>query len=173
MNRTLIVYYSRRGENYWPGGLKNLSQGNTERVAKMIQALTGAELFQVERLQPYSASYQGCVQEAAAEAKADARPPLKENLESLEEYDTIFLGYPNWCGTMPMVLFTFLESHDLTGKRIFPFCTNEGSGLGHSEEDLRRICPNATVGEGLSLRGSQVEESQAAVEAWVKGVTET
>lgn len=172
MGQTLIVYYSRRGENYWPGGLKNLPKGNTERIAERIAALTGGTLFQVERAKPYSASYQGCVKEAAAEAKADARPPLKEDLTSLEEYDTIFLGYPNWCGTMPMVLFTFLEGHDLTGKRIFPFCTNEGSGLGHSEADLKKLCPGATVGEGLSIRGSQVDESQSVIEDWVKRIVE-
>lgn len=170
MNRTLIVYFSRKGENYWDGSLKDLSKGNTERVAEMIAELTGGQLFEVERAEPYSPSYQGCVKEAAAEAKAGARPQLKGDLENLKDYDTIFLGYPNWCGTMPMVLFTFLEGHDLTGKRIFPFCTNEGSGLGRSQEDLKKLCPGANVGAGLSVKGCQAAESRPAVEEWVKRV---
>ena len=145
MGKTLIVYYSRKGENYWNGSIKNLTRGNTEIVAEMIAEMTGADLFQVETVKTYDADYYTCIEEAKAELREGARPELKSYMDSLDGYDTIFVGYPNWWGTMPMAMFTFLEHYDLSGKRILPFCTNEGSGMGSSERDLKKICPGAAV----------------------------
>ena len=139
VSKTLIVYYSRKGENYWNGSVKNLKKGNTEIVAEMIADMIGGDLFEVDTIKPYAADYYACIDEAKVELREKARPELKGYMDSLDGYDTIFVGYPNWWGTMPMAMFTFLERYDLTGKRILPFCTNEGSGMGESERDLKNI----------------------------------
>ena len=168
----LIAYYSRKGENYWAGGVKNIAKGNTERVAEFVQEAVGGDLFEIETVKEYAADYYECIDDAKAELQAGARPELKRYLEDagldMANYDTIFLGYPNWWGTCPMCVFTFLEHYDLAGKRIVPFCTNEGSGLGHSERDIVKACPGATVEPGLSVTGSQAAQSQSRVAAWAK-----
>lgn len=168
MRKPLIVYYSRKGENYWDGQIRSLPKGNTEVVAEMIADITGGDLFEIDTVQPYAAGYRDCVQQAVTEFRQNARPALKAYPDSLDGYDVIFVGYPNWCGTMPMAVFTFLEHFDLTGKRILPFCTNEGSGMGHSEQDLNRVCTGATVEPGLSIRGCQAAGSRDQVADWVK-----
>lgn len=168
MEHILIVYYSRKGENYWAGGIRKLDKGNTEIAAEMIQEAVGGDLFEVDTVKPYSTDYTTCTQEAQEELRSDARPELKEYLDDLDDYDTIFVGYPNWWGTMPMAMFTFLEHYDLTGKKIVPFCTNEGSGMGHSEADLKRICTGATVARGLAITGSQASKSEQKISAWAK-----
>lgn len=133
MSKPLIVYYSRKGENYWNGSIKNLEKGNTEIVAEMIADITGGDLFEVDTVKTYAADYYECIDDAKAELREGARPELKAYMDSLDAYDTIFVGFPNWWGTMPMAMFTFLERYDLSGKRILPFCTNEGSGMGKSK----------------------------------------
>lgn len=168
MSKILIVYYSRKGENYWNGSIKNLSKGNTEIVAEMIADITGGDLFEVDTVKPYAADYYACIDEAKSELREGARPELKQYMDSLDGYDTIFVGYPNWWGTMPMAMFTFLEHYDLSGKRILPFCTNEGSGMGGSERDLKKICKGATVESGLSIHGAEAANSRSKVEAWVR-----
>lgn len=170
MSKTLIVYYSRKGENYVNGSVKILAKGNTEVVAEMIAGLTGGDLFEIDTVKPYAADYYTCIEEAKAELHQNARPELKAYPDSLDEYDTIFVGYPNWWGTMPMPVFTFLEHFDLTGKRILPFCTNEGSGMGSSERDLKRICKGAKVESGLSIHGAEAANSRSKVEAWVRNL---
>lgn len=168
MSKTLIVYYSRKGENYVNGSVKSLAKGNTEVVAEMIAGLTGGDLFEIDTVKPYAADYYTCIEEAKAELQRNARPELKAYPDSLDEYDTIFVGYPNWWGTMPMAMFTFLEHYDLSGKRILPFCTNEGSGMGGSERDLKKTCKGATVERGLSIHGAEAANSRGKVEAWVR-----
>lgn len=163
----IIVYFSRRGENYVSGALKELSVGNTETAAGMIRELTGAELFQIEPVQPYSRRYNDCIAEAQADQRRNARPELRRYPESLDGYDTIYLGYPNYWGTMPMCVFTFLEHFDLTGKTICPFCTHEGSGLGRSEADIKQLCPGATVKKGLALHGGSVGNAKRDIEKWL------
>lgn len=166
MERILIVYYSRKGENYWNGSIRKLEKGNTHIVAEQIKTAVGGDLFEVDTVKPYSADYYTCIDEAQAELREDARPELKAYPDSLDGYDTIFVGFPNWWGTMPMAMFTFLEHFDWSGKRILPFCTNEGSGMGRSERDLKHLCPGATVERGLSIRGCEAAKSEAAVSAW-------
>lgn len=168
MNKVLIVYYSRKGENYWNGSIKHLSKGNTEIVAEMIACLTGGDLFEVDTVKPYAEDYYLCTEEAKAQLQQNARPELKHYLDNLDGYDTIYVGYPNWWGTMPMAMFSFLEHYNLSGKRILPFCTNEGSGMGVSQRDLKKICPGAVVESGLSIHGAEAASSQKQVEAWVK-----
>lgn len=171
MSGILIVYYSRKGENYWGGSIKNLSKGNTEIVAEMIQEAVGGDLFEVDTVKPYSADYNTCTEEAKKELRANARPELKRYMDSPDRYEKIFVGFPNWWGTMPMAMFTFLERCDLRGKKVIPFCTNEGSGMGSSESDLKKICKGAAVEKGLSVRGCQAAQSKAQVSAWAREMT--
>ena len=169
MANILIVYYSRKGQNYFGGSIRNLEKGNTEIAAEFIQKAVGGNLFQVDTVKPYSTDYTTCTEEAQAELRRNARPELKEYLDSLDGYNTIFVGYPNWWGTMPMAMFTFLERYDLSGKRIIPFCTNEGSGMGNSEQDLKKICAGATVERGLAIRGCETAKSEKKIAQWAKG----
>ena len=170
MENILIIYYSRKGQNYYAGSIRNLPKGNTEIAAEFIRSAVGGDLFEIDTVKPYSADYTTCTQEAQAELRSNARPELKEYPDSLDGYDTIFVGYPNWWGTMPMAMFTFLERYDLTGKRIIPFCTNEGSGMGNSEWDLKKICAGATVEGGLAIRGCETEKSEKKIADWAKGL---
>lgn len=166
---SIIVCFSRRGENYVNGALKELPVGNTEAAAGMLRELTGSEVFQIEPVRPYAKSYNECIAQAQADLRRDARPELKRYPDSLEGYDTVYLGYPNYWGTMPMCVFTFLEHFDFTGKTILPFCTHEGSGMGRSEADIKRLCPGATVKKGLAIHGGSVQHARADIEAWLAG----
>ena len=168
MANILIVYYSRKGENYWNGSVRSIAKGNTQRVAEFIQNAVGGDLFEVDTVKPYSESYMTCIEEAKQELRENARPEIKAFPEDLDSYDTIFVGYPNWWGTMPMCMFTLLEKYDLTGKTIIPFCTNEGSGMGSSESDLKKLCTGANVKAGLSIHGAEAESSESKVAAWAK-----
>lgn len=168
MSKAAVIYYSRKGENYWNGSIKTLAKGNTEVVAEMIAQIEDADLFEVETCRPYAADYHECTQEALKELREQARPQLKRYLNDLTGHDPIYVGFSNWWGTMPMAMFSCLEQADLRGKRILPFCTNEGSGMGSSEQDLRKICKGATVEKGLSIRGTQAANSRKQVEAWIK-----
>ena len=167
MSKALIVYYSRKGENYWNGSIKNLEKGNTELVAEMIAEQTGDDLFEVETVKEYPADYYACIEEAKAELREKARPELKGYVDNLAQYDTVFLGYPNWWGTMPMAICTFLEHYDWSGKRVIPFCTNEGSGMGKSEGDLKELCHGAQLEKGLSIHGAEVANAHDRVAAWL------
>ena len=163
----LIVYFSRAGENYVSGAIETLAVGNTEVMAKRLQSLTGADLFRLEPALPYSDDYNECIQQAQEDQRRDARPALQALPESLDQYDTIYLGYPNYWGTMPMHVFTFLEAFDCSSKTICPFCTHEGSGLGRSEADIRRLAPKATVKKGLAIHGSSVCREARMLEQWL------
>lgn len=166
----IIVYFSRKDENYVSGTIKKLDIGNTEVAAGFLQKLTGAELFKLEPMQEYSKNYNECIAQAQADQRRDARPKLKTYPENLTQYDTIYLGYPNYWGTMPMAMFTFLEHFDFTGKTIFPFCTHEGSGMGNSEADIKRLCPGAQIGKGLALKGGSVNYAQPEIKEWLEEI---
>jgi flavodoxin len=166
--KILIAYYSRAGKNYASGELVDLSVGNTEIAANRIRELSGGELFRIETLKPYPEAYHDATEAARMEKDRNARPRLSAKAEGMGSYTHVVLGYPNWWGTMPMALFTFLESYDFSGKAIAPFCTNEGSGLGHSEEDIARLCPRSTLLRGLSITGSEVRESEPVIADWLK-----
>lgn len=163
----LVIYYSRTGENYVNGTIKVLSKGNTEIAAEMIQKLTGADLFKVEQVNAYSDNYNECIEEAKKDQRSGARPKLKKMLEDIGEYDVIYIGYPNYWSTMPMAVFTLLESLDFTGKTIKPFCTHEGSGMGSSESDLKKYAKGAKVEKGLAIHGGSVKAAEEMIKAWV------
>ncbi len=165
--KAIIVYYSRRGENLVNGTLKNLRIGNTEMAALILQKITGADLFRVVPKQDYPEEYCHCIDLARQDLLRKERPELKAVPEKMETYSRIYLGYPNYWGTMPAPVFSFLEQSDLSGKEIWPFCTYEDGGFGHSLEDLKRVCPAAVIAAGLSMRGAEVQNETEAMEHWV------
>ena len=166
----LIAYFSRADENYFSGALRSVKIGNTQIAAQILAELTGADMFKIDPLRPYSKSYEQCIAEAQEDQRRNARPKLKAYPESLDKYSTIYLGYPNYWGTMPMAVFSFLESFELSGKIICPFCTHEGGGLGHSLEDIKKLCPGAEVKPGLALCGSSVSSSGPELEQWIRRI---
>jgi len=161
--KNLIIYYSRKGQNYVSGAIKYLKKGNTEIVAEYIKEAVGGDLFEVDTIEAYPEDYTECTNVAKQELHSHARPEAKAYLESIDEYDNIFVGYPNWWGTMPMVMYTFLEHYDFTGKNLIPFCTNEGSGLGGSVREIKKLCPTAHVKDGLSIHGTVAKNSKDRV----------
>ncbi len=167
MARTLIAFFSRADENYFGGAMRYVKVGNTEIVADLMKEMTGADLFRIEMKEPYSPVYMTCIEEAKRDLRAKARPELVRLPESVEGYDTVILAYPNYWGTMPMAVCTFLEAFDFTGKTILPLCTNEGSGMGSSEREIRRLCPGADVKCGLPVTGSQAANAGPAVRKWL------
>ena len=164
----LIAYFSRAGENYSGGMLKELEIGNTARVASIMHKFINADMFQIQMVEPYSEKYNECIDEAQKDQKDDFRPALISLPESIGKYDTIYLGYPNYWGTMPMAVFTFLEHFDFTGKKIRPFCTHEGSGFGSSLQDIKRVCPGAEIENGLAIHGSRIIPSEDEIKEWTK-----
>ena len=168
MAKTLIAYFSRADENYFGGDLRYVEVGNTEIVVDKMSKMIDADVFKIEMKIPYSKDYNKCIDEAKKDLKSGKRPEILPFPYDMNDYDTIVLGYPNYWGTMPMAVFTFLEQFDLSGKRILPFCTNEGSGMGRSERDLKEICPNSKISKGLPLNGSTVRSCGPEVERWLK-----
>ena len=168
MAKTLIAFFSRADENYFGGAMRYIKVSNTEVVCNIINELISADSFKIEMKEPYSPVYMTCIDEAKKDLRAKARPELVTMPDSIDEYDTVVLAYPNYWGTMPMAVFTFLENFDFTGKTIIPLCTNEGSGMGSSERDIKKTCPGADVRKGLAITGSQAANSKGSVEKWLK-----
>ena len=167
MANTLIAFFSRADENYFSGAMRYVKVGNTEIVCDIIKDLVKADCFKIEMKNPYSPVYMTCIKEAKKDLQAKARPKLVSLPESIDEYNTVILAYPNYWGTMPMAVFTFLEAFDFSGKTILPLCTNEGSGMGISERDIKKVCPGATVKSGLPITGSQAANARASVQKWL------
>ena len=168
MAKTLIAFFSRADENYFGGAMRYVKVGNTEIVAGIIKDLIPADTFKIEMKNPYSPVYMTCIEEAKKDLRAKARPELVSVPESIDEYDTVILAYPNYWGTMPMAVYTFLENFDFSGKTILPLCTNEGSGMGSSEREIKKTCPGADVKKGLPITGSAAASSKSSVERWLK-----
>lgn len=168
MAKSLVLYFSRAGNNYSNAGIKHIDIGNTEVIANFIQEFTGADMFKMEPLNEYPEDYMKCTEVAQEELRDDARPELKEYIEDISEYDIIYIGFPNWWSTMPMPVWTQLEKLDFAGKTIKPFVTHEGSGFGRSLSDLADLCSGANIEKGLSIQGSFVADSKSKVESWVE-----
>ena len=166
--KIIIIYFSRSGNNYVNGQIVDLKIGNTEIVANMIQKLTHSDIFKIEPVISYSNDYTKCIEEAKEDQRRNARPELQTYPENLEKYDLIYLGFPNYWGTMPMPVFTLLEKMDFTNKIIMPFCTHEGSGMGNSENDIKKICKSGKVGKGLAIHGANAQYSKEAIKKWLK-----
>ena len=168
MAKNLIIYYSRRGENYVNGSVKVLEKGNTEIAAAFIQEAVGGDLFRIETVKEYAKDYYECIEEAQAEGKANARPELKAYLDSLEGYDNIFVCGPIWWGTYPMAMFSLLEKLDWKGKKVLPLTTHAGSGLASCERDLKKLCRGAKVVKGLAVLGAEAAASEGTVANWAR-----
>ncbi|MCR4775013.1 MAG: flavodoxin [Saccharofermentans sp.] len=166
MAKTLIAFFSRADENYFGGAMRYVKTGNTEIVAGIMNDLISADTFKIDMKQPYSPVYMTCIDEAKKDLKENARPELSTYIGSIDGYDTIILGFPNYWGTIPMAVATFLERYDFSDKTILPFCTNEGSGMGSSERDIKKYAKGADVKKGLSITGSQAADSKEAVKRW-------
>ena len=165
--RKLVAYFSRAGQNYVGGSIVDLPVGNSRVAAEAIAEKVGADLFEIETVDAYPTNYTECTEVAAAEKRTGVRPELAADVDT-DPYDVIYLCYPNWWGTCPMAMLAFLERHDLSEKSVRPLCTNEGSGMGSSERDIRAAAPGATVGEGLAVAGGAVVRSRDVIQRWAE-----
>lgn len=166
--KNLVIYYSRSGENYVNGAVTNISKGNTEYVAEFIRDHFDADLFKVETVKEYAKSYMDCIREAQKELDHYERPKLKKYLDDISEYDNVFIAGPCWWGTYPMAVFSAIEGLDFANKKIFPIMTHEGSGMGHSESDLKKLISGADFVRGLAIHGADAQNSEQTVVNWVK-----
>ena len=166
--RVLLAYFSRAGENYHYGGRTNLDIGNTEVLAGMIGMLMPCDVHRIAAADPYPDGYDATVARNVREQNADDRPAMAAPLPSIEQYDTVLLASGIWNVRAPMIMTTFAERYDFTGKTIHPVTTHAMSGLGTTERDYARSCPGATVGEGLAVRGEEVRSAGPDIESWLR-----
>ena len=165
--KAIVIYFSHTGENYSVGVIK---EGNTAKVAKEIARQTGAAIWEIKEAEPYPVKYNDCIARAKKELQSKARPAFQGNPPDLAGVDTIYIGYPNWWGDAPMVVYTFLEKAKVDGKTILPFCTHEGSGLGSTARKLANAFPKAKVEQkGLSIYGHVAQKDADAVKSSVEG----
>lgn len=164
----LLAYFSRAGENYYYGGRTNLEVGNTQVVAEMISGLIDCDVYRIEAADPYSDVYDDTVARNVAEQDSDARPGIAAPLPAVDQYDTVLLGSPSWNVRAPMIMSTFVEGLDLSGKTVLPFVTYAVSRLGNAPRDYAQLLPTATLGEGLAVQGEEAADAQADVEAWLR-----
>ncbi|WP_328474936.1 hypothetical protein OHA21_16610 [Actinoplanes sp. NBC_00393] len=168
--RVLLAYFSRAGENYWYGGTRDLAVGNTQVVAEMIVSLVRTDVYRIEAADPYPHDYRATVDRNVAEQDAEARPAILAALPDTTGYDVVLLGSGIWNVRPPMIMSTFAEGAGLAGKTIHPFVTYAVSGLGTTIDTYTRLCPDATVGSGLAVRGEQVSDARPQVETWLRQI---
>lgn len=144
--------------------------GNTRVIANQIHESVGGIIFEIVAVDPYPSDYDEAVEQARKELREQYRPKLKTKVENVESYNVVFVGYPNWWGTIPMPVATFLSEYDFSGKTILPFCTNEGSQLGRSVTDIKELCPRSTILDGLAVRGRNVKKAENEVSEWLREV---
>lgn len=170
--RTLVAYFTMA--DIVPEGADAVTHttpmvGNTEAAALEIGRQTGGELFAIKTVSDYPVSHSECSAIAEEEMKSDARPELSTHVEDMGSYSVIYIGFPIWWYQEPMAVRTFLEEYDFSGKTIIPFCTTLGAGIGESEENIRSLCPDAVVLEGLTLRTGQ-DSFEEAIADWIAGL---
>ena len=141
--------------------------GNTREIANQIHENVGGSIFEIVTVDSYPSNYDEVVKQAKQEQESGSKPTLKTKIENIESYEVVFIGHPNWWGTIPRPVATFLSEYDFSGKTIVPFCTHEGSGLGRSERDIKKLCPNSGVLKGLAIRGRDVKNAQNEVSKWL------
>ncbi|MGQ9515319.1 MAG: flavodoxin [Thermoproteota archaeon] len=142
--------------------------GNTRVIANQIHDGVGGDIFEIVAKDPYPSDYDEVVKQARKELKEQYRPKLKTKVDNMEAYDVVFVGYPNWCSTIPMPVATFLSEYDFSGKTIIPFCTHGGSRLGRSVSDIKELCPHSTILDGLPVRDRDVKSAQSEVSEWLR-----
>lgn len=168
MRKTIAVYFSRADENYFAGSLRYIEVGNTEIAVKNLCEIIETDVFKIEMVKPYAKDYMTCIEEAKLDFQMKRRPKLLALPVNMNEYNTIILAYPNYWGSVPMAVMSFLEAFDFTGKTILPLCTHEGSGMGNSEEDIKKICKGAYIKKGLPILGSNVSEAKPLIMTWLE-----
>jgi len=173
--KSIVVYFSHTGENYSVG---NITVGNTAKVAKELAAQTGADTWEIKEVDAYPVAYTPCIERAKKELRDKARPTIQGEVPDLAQYDEVYLGYPNWWGEAPMVIYTFMDKAKIEGKTFYPFCTHEGSGLGSMARSLAKAYPKAKIElKGLSLYGHVAQKEPAEVksdvEVWLKKLGKT
>ncbi len=159
--KVAVVYFSKTG--------------NTQFLAEEIHRLVGGSLIEVKTVEPYPENYRATTRKAKIEQEENARPEITVS-GSIADADYVFLGYPNWWGTIPMALFTYLEQVNTANKTIIPFCTHEGSALGSGPRDIRRLCPASTILNGHAQRGGDLDtvkssRSVNALEQWLDRIS--
>lgn len=152
-NHILVAYFSH--------------SGNTRVIANQIHEKVGGDIFEIKTVDPYPDNYDAVVEKAKKELSDGYRPALDGNVKNMESYDVIFLGYPIWWSTMPMAVESFLTEYDLSGKTIVPFCTHGGSRLGSSVGDIKNLCPQSKILDGLAVSGSDVNNAENDVSEWL------
>jgi flavodoxin len=152
-SKSLIIFYS------W--------SGNTKIIAEYIKEFTNADIFEIKPVKPYPTNYLSCVLKARYELSANKHPKLKEYLNNINEYDTIYVGYPNWWGTLPMVIVSLLEKLDFTGKTVKPFVTSGSGGMGKSRKTLEELCKGAKIESELSIFANDINNSKSIVKNWI------
>lgn len=151
--KTLVAYFSH--------------SGNTRAVAENIHASVGGDIFEIKTIGEYPADYDQVLEVAQKEKSDNARPELNATIDNIESYDTIFIGYPNWWGDLPMAIYTFLDTYDLSGKTVVPFCTHGSSGLSDTVNSIKTAEASAIVLEGLSIRDSDVSGAESVITEWI------
>lgn len=166
--KSLVVFFSRTGEEYRVG---NITKGNTHIVADFIAENVGANTFEIKPVNPYPENYNECTEVAKKEQQENARPAISNKIDNFADYDKIYLGYPNWWSDMPMIIYTFLESYDFSGKTIIPFCTSSSEHF-IGKEEIQQYAKGATVLDGLGIEGKRCQDDPASVKRdvdnWLK-----
>ncbi len=157
--KVLVAYFSLAGEQYEVG---EIEKGNTQIIAEMIAEETDADLYSIDPVKEYPDDYDGKLKEATTERENDERPEISSQIENFDEYDTIFIGYPIWWGGMPMILYTFMESYDFSGKTVIPFNTHAGSGQAGTQQEIESVITNAEILDGFAIRGRTAQEDPEA-----------
>jgi flavodoxin len=155
-NNILVAYFSH--------------SGNTRVIANQIHGRVGGDIFEIVPVDPYPRDYDECVEQARKELREEYRPKLKTKVENMESYNVVFVGHPNWWGTIPRPVATFLSEYDFSGKTIVPFCTHEGSRQGRSVTDIKKLCSKSTILDGLAVRGGDVKKAQNEVSEWLRKI---
>lgn len=168
MGKSLVVYFSRTGEQY---GVGVISKGNTAIMAEIIAQITNADLFEVKlQNDTYPEGYTPLTEVAKQEKKDNVRPAITGDVSNFDDYDTVFIGGPVWWSDLPMAMYTFIEKHNWTGKKVIPFATHEGSGIADIPENLQNAV-KVSVSEGLALYGHELQKepdiASKKIKAWL------
>ena len=171
LSKSVVVFFSRAGENYDVGVI---DEGNTSIVAHSIAGKVVSDVFEIVPEEEYPFGYDDCYARAKSEQNSNARPAISDTFDSFDDYDTVYLGYPIWHSDLPMIMLTFIESKDWTGKKVMPFCTHGDSGLCGTDQHIKSLCKGADVKEGLAIKGSDAQafgmDVDKAINTWLAKV---
>ena len=171
LGKSVVVFFSRAGENYDVGVI---DEGNTSIVAHSIAGKVVSDVFEIVPVEEYPFGYDDCYTRAKSEQNSNARPAISDTFDSFDDYDTVYLGYPIWHSDLPMIMLTFIESKDWTGKKVMPFCTHGDSGLCGTDQHIKSLCKGADVKEGLAIKGSDAQafgmDVDKAINTWLAKV---